>query len=189
MVRRKSKRAAENKIKLQAAMEGLTTGTYSSVYSAAKALGLSHKTLGRHMNGGKSCAEAKEEEQHCSNAEEKSLVRWALMMTSTGHPVAYQFLGEMAEEIRRQRLTKINDDSITLVSYPPLGKSWIPRFLTRHPELQTKLTRSIEHSRVKYVSEELVKQFFNDLKSLIEKHDIRAENIYNHDETGTYFII
>jgi hypothetical protein len=189
MVRHRSRRAAENDIKIQAAKRALADGTYSTVYSASKALGLSHKTLGRHMKGGKSCAEAKEEEQHCSNAEEKSLVRWALMMTSTGHPVQYQFLGEMAEEIRRQRLSKINGDSITLVSYPPLGQSWIPRFLTRHPELQTKLTRSIEHSRIKYVSEELIKQFFNDLKSLIEKHDIRPENIYNHDETGINFII
>jgi hypothetical protein len=39
------------------------------------------------MKGDKSCAEAKEEEQNCSKAEEKSLVRWVLMMTSTGHPV------------------------------------------------------------------------------------------------------
>jgi hypothetical protein len=189
MVRCRSTRAAENDIKIQAAKRGLSNGTYSTVYSAAMGVGMSHKTLGRHMKGGKSCAEAKEEQQHCSKAEEKSLVRWALMMTSTGHPIPYQFLGEMAEEIRRQRLTKINDDSITLVSYPPLGQSWIPRFLSRHPELQTKLTRSIEHSRIKYVSEELVNQFFIDYKSRRKEFDIRPENIYNHDETGINFII
>ena len=121
MVRARSKRTAENDIKLQAAMDGLADGTYSTIYSAAKHLGLSHKTLGRHVAGGKSCAQAKEEEQHLSKAEEKSLVRWALMMTCTGHPVGYRFLGEMAEEIRQKRICKINDDSVTLVSYDPLS--------------------------------------------------------------------
>jgi hypothetical protein len=184
MARAKSKRLAQNDIKLQAAMKGLADGTYTSVYSAAKHHGLSHKTLGRHVDGGKSCAEAKEEEQNLSKAEEKSLVRWALMMTCTGHPVGYRFLGEMAEEIRQKRLTKINDDSIIRVSYPPIGKSWTQRFLQRYPELQTTLTRSIEHSRIQYVSEELIKNFFVKLKWLIDKWDIRPENIYNHDETG-----
>jgi hypothetical protein len=77
----------------------LADGTYSGIYSTTKALGLSHKPLGQHMKGCKSCAEAREEEQNCSKAEEKSLVQWVLMMTSTGHPVQYQFWGEMAQEI------------------------------------------------------------------------------------------
>jgi hypothetical protein len=63
MARAKSKRIAQNDIKLQAAMKGLADGTYTSVYSAANAHGLSHKTLGRHVAGGKSCAEAKKEQQ------------------------------------------------------------------------------------------------------------------------------
>ena len=107
------------------------------------------------------------------------------MMICTSHPVRYRFLREMAEEIRQKRICKINDDSVTLVSYDPLGQYWIQRFLKRHPELQTTLTRSIEHSRIKYVSEELIKNFFIKLKQLIDKWDIRPENIYNHDETGT----
>jgi 4-hydroxybenzoate polyprenyltransferase len=189
MVRPKSQHAAQTEAKVQAAMKGLEVGTYSSIWSAANAVGMSHKTLTRRVNGGKSCAQAKENDQHLSAAEEKALVRWILMMTSTGHPVPYRFLGEMAEEIRRQRLCKINDDTITLITYTPLGKRWIQRFLKRHPELETQLTRSIEHSRIKYVSEELVKNFFDKLQFLIKEHDIRPENIYNHDETGISLII
>ena len=121
MVRARSKRTAENDIKLQAAMDGLADGTYSTIYSAAKHLSLSHKTLGRRVAGGKSYAQAREDAQHLSKAEEKSLVRWALMMSCTSHPVEYRFLGEMAEEIRQKRICKINDDSITLVSYDLLS--------------------------------------------------------------------
>ena len=61
MVRARSKRAAENDIKLQAAMNRLADSTYSTIYSAAKHLSLSHKTLGRRVARGKSYAQARED--------------------------------------------------------------------------------------------------------------------------------
>ena len=100
MVRARSKQAAENDIKLQAAVDRLADSTYSTIYSAAKHLSLSHKTLRRCIARGKSYAQAREDAQYLSKAEEKSLVRWALMMLYTSHPIKYRFLREIAEEIQ-----------------------------------------------------------------------------------------
>lgn len=80
------------------------------------------------------------------------MARWITQLMATGHPARRTFICEIAEEIRRQRLTH----STVPVVYPSLGDSWVPQFLSRHPNLQTTLSRAIESSRVKEVSAEAI---------------------------------
>ena len=95
---------------------------YKSIYHAAKTLGLNQKTLRNRAAGGRSIEEAHETQQLLSNGEEKALIRWITRLTATGYPPRHDLLREMAEEIRKRRLTNINDSSIEYIDYPSLGK-------------------------------------------------------------------
>ena len=53
----------------------------------------------------------------------------------------------MAEQIRQQRVTSINDQ-FEQVYYPPLGKNWVTQFIKRHLKLKTVIRKSIEASRL-----------------------------------------
>jgi uncharacterized protein YoaH (UPF0181 family) len=182
MTRHKSEKAAETDAKVKAAIEGLSSGLYSTPYAAAKALELSPNTLNRRIAGGKSRAQGKENQQNLTHAEEQALARWITQLTATGHPARHTFIKEIAEEIRRQRHSK----STTLVSYPDLGDAWVPQFLSRHPSLQTTLACAIESARIKEVSSEAIINFFEVFSALLEEHQIPLENVYNMDETGMY---
>ena len=85
----------------------------------------------------------------------------------------------MAEEIRKT--SRLADDVQTRL---PIGETWVRQFIKRHPYLKTTLSRSIELSRIKEVTEDIVVDWFAKLKAAIEEHQITIENIYNMDETG-----
>lgn len=181
MTRRKSEKTAETNAKVKAAIQGLSEGLYSTPYAAAQALGLHRKTLYRRLAGGKSPAEGKENQQNLTLVEEQALAQWITQLTVTGHPARHAFIREIAEEIRKQR----HSNSPVPVIYPSLGDSWVPQFLSRHPNLQTTISRLIESARVKEVSSESIMRFFSVFCSILEEKQIPLENVYNMDETGT----
>jgi hypothetical protein len=156
MTRCKSEKASETDAKVKVAIEGLSKRLYPTPYAAAKALDLAPKTLYRRPAGGKSRAEGKENQQNLTLAEEQAFARWITQLTATGHPARHAFIREIAEEIRKQR----HSNSTFPVVYPSIGDSWVPQFLSRHPNLQTTISRLIESARVKEVSSEAVMKFF-----------------------------
>ena len=50
----------------------------------------------------------------------------------------------MAEHIRRECVSEINDTSMILVEYPPLGAEWVQHFIQRHKILHTMYARRID---------------------------------------------
>ena len=184
MPRKRSEKAVVNEIKIQAAFDGVSSGKYRSLSDAAKQLGLSSTTLYERNKGRPSRQESHEEQQNLTRYEEDALARWVSQLTATGHAPRHPFLREMAEEIRRQRVSNINDPFIEYVTYPPLGQEWVTRFLQRHPNLKTAINRSLELARMKDVSTEIVNAYFEALASTISEHDILNMNVYNMDETG-----
>jgi len=91
----------------------------------------------------------------------------------------------MAEELRQRRVSQINDE-MDLVCYLPIGNSWVPNFLKRHPELETTLSRAIEASRITAITKQAMRAFFSDYQATLTEHQIEAQNIYNMDETGIF---
>jgi len=73
------------------------------------------------------------------------------------------------------------------VSYDSLSDQWPSRFINRHSELESIIPESIEAVRIKESSHEVLQKWFDDIHSIIQTHNIRAENIYNMDETGFSF--
>ena len=187
MTRTKSQKVHEHETLIQQAISGIAAGTWDNSTQAATALGISRHTVQRRVKGGKSRSQGKENQQLLSINEEKSLTRWISKLTSTGHPASHQFIKEMAEEIRQQRDAN-SDNNLPSQILRPIGNSWVPYFLKRHPDLQTRLSRSIEASRIKTITKAAVLDWFNEYQQMCNKEEIDIENTYNIDETGIDFI-
>jgi hypothetical protein len=120
-----------------------------------------------------------------TKAEEKVLVEWITRLTATGHPARHGFIRDMAEEIRRQR------DSERIATRPiiPLGICWVQQFISRHPQLRTVISHSIEVSRIRDVTRDVIIKFFDAFEACLEEYQITLENVYNMDETGNFFLM
>src|SRR5204863_7890860 len=152
---------------------------YDNPSKAARETGASKATLLRRLKGGRTRAEAREEQQMLSQAQEKALVSWITNLTATGHPAHHDFIREMAEEIRKT--SGPVDDTWTRL---PIGETWVRQFIKRHPYLKTTLSRSIELARVKDITASMVIDWFEKFQATMEEHQITMENVYNMDETG-----
>lgn len=171
----------DNEKQIQEALDGLRKGQYSSIRAAAKAHNVSKSTLSRRMNGGKSIAESREDQQNLSIAEEKALLRWVSQMTAAGHPVRHGYIREMAYHMLISR----HDDSANPSSLPPyIGDTWVQRFLHRNPQLVTIISCTIEAARLKETTKEAIENWFDQYTEAIAEHKILDENKYNMDETG-----
>lgn len=185
MTRQRNPEAPKIGEKVKQALAGLALKQWKTPYAAAKALGLSETTLRRHMRGGKSRAEAREAQQKLTKAEEKVLVEWITRLTATGHPARHGFIWDMAEEIRRQR----DSGGIATRLIIPLGICWVQQFISRHPQLRTVISRSIEVSRIRDVTRDVIVKFFDAFEACLEEYQITLENVYNMDETGNFFLM
>ena len=72
-----------------------------------------------------------------------------------------------------------------MIVYDKIGKDWVGRFLRRHHELVSVRPRSIDAVRVKDTSPERLQRWFDDLKKVLAEFNIKPENIYNMDESGS----
>ena len=58
-------------------------------------------------------------------------------------------------------------------------------FLRRHPELKTVVGKTIEKSRIKGTSAEVLKKWFDAFqREVINNENVLPENVYNMDESG-----
>ena len=121
-MKKKSVKAAANDDQIEAALKDLRAKVYKSVNAVAKAHGVLEPTLRARKKGRASRAEANETKQILSAAKEKALVQWILKVSSAGYPPRKSQVREIAKQIRRELVSKINDASITLVEYPQSGK-------------------------------------------------------------------
>ena len=158
-------RRAEN---LAQALAGLENKTYQNPNEAAKATGAEVSTIYRRLRGQKSCRDANINSQALTPTEEYSLVQWAQRSASMGHPLRHQFLHELAEELRKQRI-KFEGKPIR-----PLGKEWVSWFLKRNPMLKSQLSKSIEKARAEVTKEEVL-AWFQTFKSVIQEEGVREE--------------
>jgi hypothetical protein len=101
-----------------------------------------------------------------TKAEEKVLADWITRLTATRHPARHDFIRDMAEEIRQQRGEEIRETEMI-----PLGQPWVQQFLKRHCHLQTVISRSIEASRIKEVTKDVIATFFEAFERCLTEYD------------------
>jgi hypothetical protein len=180
----RSPRIRENEAKIQAAIKSLTTNEFPSIRQASKHFNIPYETLRCRYHGRPSQAESHESGQLFSSSEEKALVNLIIRSSASGHPLDHTQLKEMAEEIRKRRLRGINEPSVELVTYDPIGSQWVQRFLQRHPELKSIMGKCIELARVKESTPEVIEHWFTILRQTIDEEKITWGNVYNADESG-----
>ncbi|KAJ8939480.1 hypothetical protein NQ318_022534 [Aromia moschata] len=66
------------------------------------------------------------------------------------------------------------------------GSQWYTNFMKRHPRLSLRQPEPTSIARARGFNKPQVQIFFDNLKSVIEKHNIVIDNIYNVDETGIH---
>ena len=88
--------------------------------------------------------------QYLTTNQEDLLVRWILEQEQRGFAPSHARVREMAENI-------IQSGGRGVV----IGKSWVPRFLTRHANVATLLGKPIESNRIGGIQPELMRQLFD----------------------------
>ena len=177
---------AAQEARVRQAVNGVLNGTFQSGYQAATALNVPRSTVYDRLKNKPSRVTARQSQQNLSPAEEKALAKWIQDSARTGFPVRHATVREMAEAIRQRRVNKINEDGIELISYQKLGQLWTTRFLKRHPHLRTVRGRSIETSRIRESSPQILNGWFTEYKRVFDDLQPEPENIYNMDETGFF---
>jgi hypothetical protein len=169
---------------IDAALQDYRSKRYSSLNAAAKAHGVPESTLRGRKNGCAPKTKSHEEQQVLSKSEEKALVRWILDLSQAGFPPRKLRVREMAEELCKERVIGVNDASIELVSYRPIGIKWIERFVNRHPSIKPVFARRIDAARLKETKREVLEHWFKKIEEVMEEYDLQYGDVYNMDETG-----
>ena len=156
MKRAKCQERGENETRMQQAIVAYKKkqkeSATASVRAIAKEFNVSQSTLQTRLDGTLAHNQAHESLMHLTKVEETELAEWIATLTQRGYAPWYRTVRELAEIIRNQLVHGVNDQNIQLVNYDRIGRNWVARFLSRHPESARR--KCIEAARVKDVAVE-----------------------------------
>ena len=69
---------------------------------------------------------------------------------------------------------------------PPLGITWLRKFLNRHPKYSTKFSSGLNRQHALSSKPEPIKDYFRKLQTLLRKYKFLPYNIYSMDEKGFF---
>jgi hypothetical protein len=158
---------------IESAITDLRRGVFSSQRKAADAYGIPRSTLQQRLNGRKPNAIAHSNQQRLTPEQETFLADWILDEDSRAQPPSHLRVREMAI-----RILHMNGD------YKPLGRHWVPNFITRNPRIASVVGRTIESARTTGASYETIRAFLQLFERTRIELGIQYEDIWNMDETG-----
>ncbi|KAI1003791.1 hypothetical protein K3495_g4419 [Podosphaera aphanis] len=162
-----------SEIRIQIAVDGLKTGKYCNFSEAARAEDVPRTTLRERYNGGVSHVLSAEIQQNLSNEQENLLVQWIMDLDLAGHAPSFASVKAMTSVIRCGNST----DALP-------GKNWMTRFIKRHSSIKSKIGMKLERQRANSVTEERILEWFHRLKTVIDKHSIKSDDMWNANEHG-----
>lgn len=127
-------------------------------------------TLRDRLAGAQNRVIAHQKQQNLLVLDEKDVLRWVEKVERAGFPPRIAHVREAANRLSTKGF--------------PMGKHWITRFLNRYPELSTKLTITIEFSRVDQITVPVFRDHYQKLRTVITSHNITPELSFNMDEKG-----
>lgn len=132
-----------------------------------------------HRKNGRSTRRDKAaKEQYLSPQEEKGLANYVLRMCQNGYPLPVKALRSLAPIIRQKRC------ETPAKAVKPPGKNWPQGFYNRNPQLKARRLRAIPWDRHDHTIYSKVTEWFSIMGNQLADTAIRAENVYNMDETG-----
>ena len=108
------------------------------------------------------------QQQLLSPEAEKVLVDWTVFLSDTAHPLNKRTIQRKAEVLCGRK--------------PSIG--WIYSFLRRWPEIKLGRPSSLDPKCGQAFNCPVVRHHFDLLLQMVQKYNIRVENIYNMDEKG-----
>ena len=150
MPARKSQKRAEADKRIEKTLEKLSNDQFQSIHAAARANNVSHVTLLRRMDGGKSTAESREPQQILTIPEENALAECITQLAILGHSLKHPFIHELVEEIQSSR----HNPSEIFSSQSSIGDSWVQHFIHRHSEFETACSQTIKVARIREVTKD-----------------------------------
>jgi hypothetical protein len=141
-----------------------------SIRAAGVQFGVAYATLYGRINGAKSREQKHAQLQFLSPGEEEELVKLIHYMASQGTPPTARFIRQFAADLSGRQMKR----------------SWFRGFMRRHKDIEHLEVKKLETSRAAVTSIQ-IKEFFTELREVIEKYDIDYRDIWNMDETGTHF--
>jgi hypothetical protein len=159
--------------KIEQAIEDVQSGKFSSFRQAAFSQNVSHSSVSYRVQGRPTRAEIHHPQSRLSKQQEDLLLRWTGDLQRQGLSPNHATLRAIVIAM----LAENGDER-------PLGKHWAERFLKRHKILQTGRSTVTEISRVTALDEDLIREFFDRVKSEIDEYDLDPEDITNMDEKG-----
>jgi hypothetical protein len=134
-------------------------------------------TLHHRAKGRRSREEKAQSQQYLTPDEEKAVVRFLLLMSSFDKPVRIKFIPSLAFSVARRRCAANRPGK-------PPGKNWPRAFQKRHPELKSRRVKAIDWQRHEKNTYAKITHWFEVIGEVLQDPVIRAENVYNIDETG-----
>lgn len=156
-----------------------------SIRRIAEQHDVSHATLARRINGTSSPHKvAHTHQQVIKPIEEDALVDFIARHASMGHPPPPSMIIELADHLRRNRLSIESNHDELHNHIEPLGKHWIEKFRERHPQVATSWSRQLDRQRMEGTSKEVLEKWFREYKETLDKNGYEDRYIFNMDETG-----
>ena len=138
---------------------------------------LNDRINGKHL----ARTEAHTHRQLVTPGEEEVLVEYIRRMSSYGFPAAPTVIQEVADLIRQNRLLITTSPTRQIT---PLGKNWIDKFKSRHPEVRSAWTKALHDVRIDGCQPHLLQRWFDEIQAIISRNRYSSDHIYNMDETG-----
>jgi hypothetical protein len=161
----------------RALAEGVPAGVPFSFRALADHSDVSHSTLHRRSHGGRSFEQKGQDQQYLTPWEEEALVKFILQMANFGTPIRIKFIPALAYRLTLQRHQSARPRK-------PPHINWTRAFRKRHPILDARMVGALDwnrHDKNIYPKSE---HWFEVIGPVLQEPEVRAENVYNMDETG-----
>jgi hypothetical protein len=132
------------------AKNDLATGKCLTISEASELHGVAESTLRGRLNGKRSKQQSRIDQQKLTPAEENAIKGWIFKLDDWGFPPRHQYVKDMALDFIKSHG----------VAAPKLGKNWLTRFLSRHPDLASKFCTRLDKQRAFADSPEVIQDFY-----------------------------
>ena len=160
------------------ALQAYQQGQFSSLRAAARVYDVLHTTLTRRYKGTALRSNSRSPYYKLTQTEETVLINWILSLDTCRIPPIQVLVQQMAELLLTERVQNASIEQTTL------GKNWVYRFITRHPEIKSRYSRKYDYKRAKCKDPEVIRAQFRLVQNTVAKYGIQDADIYNFDETG-----
>ena len=168
--------ALQKEGRLLLALQAIQKGQFKSIRAAALAYKVSKTTLRARIKGRPSQDAFISPNCKLKPSEEDALVIWILQMSQRGYPPFLIDVRRMANTLLAER---DKDRPVQIV-----GENWTCRFVQRHPELDSRLSRRLDVQRAKCEDPKVIGEWFERVKEIRLQYGILDDDVYNFDETG-----